>query len=74
MSSVSVPESSEPRRPRRSSGGFTRVLEFLIEACICVSGWSAILFVFSIFAFVFWEGAPVLFGKLDLIEFFTSKY
>lgn len=43
-------------------------IEWLIRLC----GWSAILFVFSIFYFVFSEAAPVLFGKLNLIEFFTS--
>jgi len=43
-------------------------IEWLIRLC----GWSAILFVFSIFFFVFREAAPVLFGKLNLIEFFTS--
>ncbi|MGQ9575907.1 MAG: phosphate ABC transporter permease subunit PstC [Thermoguttaceae bacterium] len=44
------------------------VIEFLIRLC----GYSAILFVFAIFLFVFREAAPVLFGKLDLVEFFTS--
>ncbi|MBU4272165.1 MAG: phosphate ABC transporter permease subunit PstC [Planctomycetes bacterium] len=43
-------------------------IEWIIRLC----GWSAILFVFSIFFFVFREAAPVLFGKLNLIEFFTS--
>jgi len=46
--------------------------EPLIEGLIRLCGWSAILFVFSIFFFVFWVAAPVLFGKLNLIEFFTS--
>jgi phosphate transport system permease protein len=44
------------------------VIEWLIRLC----GWSAILFVFAIFFFVFREGAPLLFGKLNLVEFFTS--
>jgi phosphate transport system permease protein len=44
------------------------VIEWIIRLC----GWSAILFVFSIFLFVFCIAAPVLFGKLNLIEFFTS--
>jgi phosphate transport system permease protein len=43
-------------------------IEWIIRLC----GWSAILFVFSIFFFVFREAAPVLFGKLSLTEFFTS--
>lgn len=46
--------------------------EPLIEWTIRLCGWSAIFFVFSIFFFVFRIGAPALFGKLDLLEFFTS--
>jgi phosphate transport system permease protein len=42
--------------------------EWAIRTC----GWSAILFVFAIFVFVVREGAPVLFGEVDLKEFFTS--
>ena len=48
------------------------VTEPLIEGAIRLCGWSAIFFVFAIFFFVFREGAPFLFGKLDLWEFFTS--
>jgi phosphate transport system permease protein len=47
-------------------------VEFVIEAIIRLCGWSAILFVFAIFLFVFREAAPALFGKLNLVEFFTS--
>ena len=43
-------------------------IEWLIRLC----GWSAIIFVFSILLFVFCIAVPVLFGKLNLIEFFTS--
>jgi phosphate transport system permease protein len=46
--------------------------EPLIEWIIRLCGWSAIFFVFAIFLFVFLQGAPMLFGKLNLIEFFTS--
>jgi len=46
--------------------------EPLIEWTIRLCGWSAIFFVFAIFFFVFREGAPLLFGTLDLTEFFTS--
>jgi phosphate transport system permease protein len=46
--------------------------ESAVEWAIRLCGWSAILFVFAIFVFVFREGAPVLFGELDLKEFFTS--
>jgi phosphate transport system permease protein len=44
----------------------------VVEAIIRLCGWSAIFFVFAIFFFVFREGAPLLFGGLDLKEFFTS--
>jgi phosphate transport system permease protein len=43
-----------------------------VEWAIRLCGWSSIFFVFAIFFFVFREGAPVLFGTLDLGEFFTS--
>jgi phosphate transport system permease protein len=44
------------------------VVEWLIRIC----GWSAILFVFAIFFFVFREGSEMLFGELNLQEFFSS--
>jgi phosphate transport system permease protein len=47
--------------------------ELAIESLIRLCGYSAILFVFGIFFFVFREGAPLLFGGLDLKEFFTSS-
>lgn len=43
------------------------VVEWIIRIC----GWSAILFVFAIFFFVFREGSAALW-ELDLWEFFTS--
>ena len=43
------------------------ITEPLIEGVIRLCGWSAIFFVFAIFFFVFREGAPFLFGKLDLV-------
>ncbi len=46
--------------------------EPLIELIIRLCGWSAILFVIAIFFFVFREAAPVLFGGLNLVEFFSS--
>jgi len=49
-----------------------RLTEWLIECMIRICGWSAILFVFAIFYFVFREAAPFLWGGLDLVEFFTS--
>lgn len=51
--------------------GFDR-LEPVIEWIIRLCGWSAILFVFSIFFFILREAAPALFGKLNLVEFFLS--
>jgi phosphate transport system permease protein len=47
--------------------------EPLIEWIIRLCGWSAILFVFSIFLFIFLVAEPVMFGKLNWIEFFTSQ-
>ena len=43
-------------------------VEWLIRLC----GWSAILLVFGIFFFVFREALPMLGGKLNFTEFFTS--
>ena len=48
------------------------IAELLVEWTIRICGWSAILFVFAIFFFVFREAVPVLVGQLDLTEFFTS--
>jgi len=44
------------------------IIEWLIRLC----GVSAIIFVFSIFFFVFREGSDFLFRGFDLVEFFTS--
>jgi phosphate transport system permease protein len=46
--------------------------ETMVELAIRICGWSAIVFVFAIFVFVFREGAPALFGALDIKEFLTS--
>ena len=46
--------------------------ERLIELTIRLCGVSAVLFVFGIFFFVLKEGAPILFGELNLVEFFAS--
>lgn len=50
-----------------------RIGEQSIELLIRVCGFSAILFVFGIFVFVFMEGAGFLFGKMDLVEFIGSS-
>jgi phosphate transport system permease protein len=62
-----------------SSSGISRWVDILadrtepvVEWLIRICGVSAIFFVFAIFFFVFWKAAPVLFGKLNLVEFFTS--
>ena len=52
--------------------GSWNLAEPLIELLIRVCGWSSILFVAAIFFFVLREAAPVLFGKMNLVEFFTS--
>jgi phosphate transport system permease protein len=74
--SSSEPDSTfrpAPPRPRRYD---VRVLldraEPLVEWIIRLCGWSAILFVLAIFFFVFREAAPVIFGKWNVLEFFTS--
>src|SRR5690242_8357878 len=57
-----------PKRARWAVAG-EAVLETLIRLC----GASAIVFVFGIFFFVVREGAGMLFGKLNLIQFLFSK-
>lgn len=75
---MSHPVVVEPRQ-RQSIGGVARlrhwlapVVEPVIEMVIRLSGWSAILFVFGIFFFVFREAAPIV-TELDFVEFFTSS-
>ncbi len=66
-SSVAVrPRPHVRRRP------WEQPLEIGLEWLIRVCGVSAILFVFSIFFFVFREGVGMLFGGLDLTQFFFS--
>ena len=69
----------EPGKHRSIRATLTRwiqigldVTEPVVEWIIRICGWSAMLFVFAIFFFVFREGAPLLFGDLDLKEFLTS--
>ncbi len=57
-------------RPKRRT--WEVVSERLIEFAIRVCGISAVLFVFGIFFFVFREGAPFLFGGLNLGQFLFS--
>lgn len=74
-SNVAEPSTSQ----NRALGGvaamvrrLSRLGEPAMEWTIRLCGWSAIAFVFGIFFFVFREAAPLLFGKLNLVEFFTS--
>jgi phosphate transport system permease protein len=66
--------SASGRKPARWLGAWLSWLgEPLIESLIWLCGWSAILFVFAIFFFVFREGAPAFVSGFDLGEFFTSS-
>ena len=67
-----TPDRRTPRRLTGSRPGLWNLTEPLIEWGIRICGWSAILFVAAIFFFVLREAAPMLFGKLNLVEFFTS--
>jgi len=67
--SLPVPVASEtPSAARRVWDLREPAIEWTIRLC----GWSAIAFVFGIFFFVFHEAVPVMFGKLNWVEFFTS--
>ena len=61
------------RSPSPARAQLGRIGEFAIEWLIRVCGVSAVIFVFGIFYFVFREGRPLLFGDLDLGQFFGSK-
>ena len=64
-------ENSASQAPRQGSISFWDRLEPAFEWAIKLCGWSAILFVLAIFAFVFKEAFPAL-AWLDLGEFFFS--
>ncbi len=68
--SYSMTDEPKPTRARRSP--LALVTERVVEVLIHVSGFSAILFVFGIFFFVFKEGAPFL-SKLDWMQFLFSS-
>ncbi len=71
---ASNPQGTTVSNRLHSRGSVLRsVGELAIEALIRLCGWSAIFFVFAIFFFVCREGAPMLFGGLNLKEFFTSS-
>jgi phosphate transport system permease protein len=80
MPAVAVPNPPKPTltpaaaanmRGRQKRGQAEIVGERVIEALIYLCGFSAIIFVFGIFFFVFREGAPFL-TKLKFGEFFFS--
>jgi phosphate transport system permease protein len=68
---TSTPAAMANRRPRQRRGKLGMFGERVIEALIYLCGFSAIIFVFGIFFFVFREGAPFL-AKLNLGEFLFS--
>jgi phosphate transport system permease protein len=71
---TSSAQSHKPASRRNRLGAWLAWLgEPIIESIIWLCGWSAILFVFSIFFFVFREGAPFLINELDLVEFFGTS-
>ncbi|MBN2580706.1 MAG: phosphate ABC transporter permease subunit PstC [Pirellulales bacterium] len=51
---------------------FKRAAEWLIEAVVRLCGWSAILFIFAIFFFIFHKTWPLFAEGFDLREFLTS--
>ncbi len=70
VDSAELPKSAQRKRP---GAWLTWIGEPIIESIIWLCGWSAILFVFAIFFFVFREGAPFLMNELDLGEFFMTS-
>ena len=75
MSSINRVAGSERKKTARLVrliGVIADRMEPVVEWVIRLCGWSAILFVFAIFFFVFRVAAPTLFGDLNLVEFFTS--
>lgn len=67
--------SSLPQRSRPDSGAARWILrrsEWLVELLVRLCGYSAVFFVFAIFFFVLYQAAPMLLGKLNFVEFFTS--
>jgi phosphate transport system permease protein len=73
-------QASTTARFTKHSGAWTRAIfqvfldrsEPAVEWLIRLCGWSAILLVFGIFFFVLREALPMLTGKLNFTEFFTS--
>jgi phosphate transport system permease protein len=64
---------AKPPLKKRLGAWLPWIGEPIIESIIWLCGWSAILFVFAIFFFVFREGAPFLINELALSAFFTTS-
>ncbi|MEZ6115260.1 MAG: phosphate ABC transporter permease subunit PstC [Pirellulaceae bacterium] len=87
MASSNVADAG-PNRKGSAFQSFRQIVDSVVDACepivewmIRLSGWSAIVFVLAIFAFVFAQAffvfeqdsmIPSLWMKLDFVEFFTS--
>jgi phosphate transport system permease protein len=65
-------ESPQKRRDSSARASLGDRAEPLVEWTVWLCGWSAILFVFGICFFIFWEARPMLFGGLNYAEFFGS--
>ena len=68
---TAAPGSAAATRLKQRRGRVEMLAERVIEALIHLCGFSAIIFVFGIFFFVFREGAPFL-AKLNIGEFLLS--
>lgn len=51
---------------------FDQIVDRVMRVLVFAGGVSSVVLVFGIFAFVFREGAPFLFGRFDIVEFLTS--
>ncbi len=61
------------KAPRSNRSPFGSAGEKVIEACIRLSGWSAIICVTAIFLFMCATAAPIM-PDIDWVEFFTSTH
>lgn len=52
--------------------GFDQIVDRVMRVLVFGGGVSSVVLVFGIFAFVFREGFPFLFGRFDVAEFFGS--
>ena len=49
-------------------------IDKLMQSLVFIGGISAIIFIIGIFVFITMEGMDFVFGRLDVVEFFTSEY